>query len=110
MKTLTPRLLKILTFGGLFCLSIPLSLLGIWIYVFNLADNQSDRVAILHSYFPEFLHGRYVTTYISVAFCLLTIILSNISLKLSGILWKTLNIIILIISILLLLLNLFQMM
>ena len=109
-KIFTPKLLKILTFLGLLCFSIPLSLQGLWIYAFNQADNRSDSVAIVHSYLPEFLHGRYITTYLALAFCLLAIILSSISLKLSGILWKTLNIIILIISSLLLLLHLFQMM
>ena len=110
MKTLTPRFLKILTFIGLLCLSIPISILGIWIYVFNLADNQPDRLAILYSYFPDFLHGQYTTSFLSVAFCISAIILSSISVKLSGILWKSLNIIILIIGCLLLLLNLFQLM
>lgn len=108
--TLTSPLLKLLTFLGVLCISIPILMQGLWIYVFNLADNQSDRVAILHNYFPEFLHGRYITTYLALAFCLLAIILSSISLKLSGILWKSLNIIILIIGCLLLLLNLFQLM
>ena len=108
--TLTSPLLKLLTFLGVLFISIPILMQGLWIYVFNLADNQSDRVAILNSYFPEFLHGRYVTTYLGLAFCFSAIILSSISLKLSGKLWKTLNIIILIISSLLLLLNLFQLM
>jgi len=108
--TLAPPLLKLLTFLGVLFISIPILIQGLWIYVFNLADNQSDRVLTLHSYFPEFLQGRYVTTYLSLAFCLLAIILSGISLKLSGKLWKSFNIIILIISSLLLLLNLFQLM
>ena len=109
-KTLTPQLLKILTFVGLLCLSVPLSILGLWIYAFNLGDSQTNRIAIFNSYFPNFLHGRFDTTYLSVAFCILAIILSSISLKLSGKLWKVLNIIILVFSILLLLLNLFSMM
>lgn len=108
--TLTPPLLKLSTFLGVLFISFPILIQGLWIYVFNLADNQSDRVAILNNYFPEFLHGRYVTTYLGLAFCFSAIILSSISLKLSGKLWKTLNIIILIISSLLLLLNLFQLM
>lgn len=102
--------LKLLTFLGVLFISIPILIQGLWIYAFNLKDNQSDRVAILNSYLPEFLHGQYVTTYLALAFCLLAIILSSISLKLSGMLWKTLNMIILIISSLLLLLNLFQLM
>ncbi len=107
---LNPPLLKLLTFLGVLCISIPILLQGLWIYVFSLADNQSDAVTILQSYYPECLHGPYATIYISLAFCLLTIILSSISLKLSGKLWKTLNTIILIFGSLILLLNLFQLM
>jgi len=108
--TFTSPQLKLLTFLGVLFISIPILIQGLWIYVFNLADNQSDRVAILHSYYPEFLHGRYDTTYLALVFCLLAIILSSIGLKLSGAFWKTLNIIVLIISSLLLFLNLFQLM
>lgn len=108
--TFTSPQLKLLTFLGVLFISIPILQQGLWIYASNLADNQSDKVAIFHSYLPEFLHGQYVTAYLALAFCLLAIILSSISLKLSGMLWKTLNIIILIISSLLLLLNLFQLM
>lgn len=110
MKTSNPRLLKILTFLGLICLSIPLSIQVLWIYVFNLGNNQAERVEIFHSYFPDFLLGRFDITYLSIACCISTIIFSSISLKLSGGFWKSLNIIILIFSVLLLLLNLFSMM
>jgi len=93
--TFTTPQLKLLTFLGVLFISIPILIQGLWIYVFNLADNQSDRVAILHGYYPEFLHDRYDTTYLALVFCLLAIILSSISLKLSGALWKTTNAIIL---------------
>lgn len=108
--TLAPSLLKLMTFAGVLFMSIPILIQGLWIYVFNLADNQSDRILIFQSYFPEFLQGRYVATYLSLAFCLLAIILSSNSLKLSGKLWKSVNMMILIISSILLLLNLFQLM
>jgi hypothetical protein len=110
MKALTPHLLKILTLAGFFILSIPLSILGLWIHAFNLGNIQADRVAIFDRYFPDFLKGRWDTTILSIAFCILSIILSSISLTLSGKLWKILNIITLVFSILLLLLNLFSMM
>ena len=110
MKSLTHRSLKILTFVGLFSLSSPLSIFGLWKHAFNLGDNQTDRVAIFKSYFPDFLNGRWDITYLSIAFCISAIILSSISLKLPGKLWKALNIIILVFSILLLSLNLFSMM
>ena len=110
MKTLTPRLLKILTFIGLFCIVIPISILGLWIHAFNSGDNQADRVSIFNAYFPEFMHGRYSTTLLSIAFCISAVILSIICLKSSKKLWKIINIAILVISSLLLLLNLFSMM
>lgn len=109
-KIFTPKLLKILTFLGLLCLSIPLSLQGLWIYAFNQAANQADRVAIFNSYLPEFQLGRYTPTFLGAAFCLLAIILSSVSLKLSGKLWKSFNIVTLVVSSLLLLLHLFQLM
>ena len=64
-KTLTPLLLKILTFVGLLCLSIPLSIQILWIHVFNLGTNQAERDEIFHSYFPAFLHGKFSLIYLS---------------------------------------------
>lgn len=110
MKTLTPRSLKISTFIGLFSLSISLLIFVLWQRAFNLGHNQTDRVAIFRSYFPDFLNGRGTTTYLSIAFLITAIILSSISLKLPGKLWKVLNYIIIVFSIFLLLLNLFTMM
>ena len=110
MKTSNPRLLKILTLLGLISLSIPLSIQILWIHVFNLGTNQAERVEIFHSYFPAFLHGKFSLIYLTMALGISAIILASFGLKLSGILWKTLNIIILIISSLLLLLNLWQLM
>ena len=113
MKTSNPRLLKILTLLGLISLSIPLSIQILWIHVFNLGTNQAERVEIINSYFPAFLDGQFSLTYlsmVSMALGISAIILASFGLKLSGILWKTLNIIILIISSLLLLLNLWQLM
>jgi len=107
--TLTSPLLKLLSFAGLICISIPVLILGLWIHAFNSGTNQLERVAIFNGYFPGFLSGRN-TIYLSLAFCILAIILSSICLKLSRKLWKTLNITILIIGFLLLLLNLFQLM
>jgi len=95
---------------GLFCLVIPFSIVGIWVHAFNLGDNQAERVSIFNNYFPDFLHGIYSTTLLSLAFCVIAIILSIICLKVSGKLWKILNIAILVISISLFLLNLISMM
>ncbi|MCK5782101.1 MAG: hypothetical protein KAH10_05895 [Flavobacteriales bacterium] len=108
--TLAPAKLKLMTLLGVLFISIPILMQCLWIYAFNLADNQFDRVAILYSYLPEFLHGQYVASYLALTFCLLAIILSRISMKLPGVLWKSLNVITLIISSILLLLSLFQLM
>jgi hypothetical protein len=108
-RLLTPLLLKILTFMGLLCLSIPLTIMGLWIHAFNLGDSQANSVAIFNSYFPDFLHGRYATAYLSIVFCILVIIITSINLRSSGKIWKV-NKIILVLSSLLLFLNLFQMM
>jgi hypothetical protein len=121
-KTLSPMNLKILSLVGMLCLTVSLSILGLWIYACKSVDRQSingsydyliyntNRVAKFNSYFPEFLQGGYNTVYLSIAFCILAIIFSSIGLKLPWKLWKGLNIIILICSILLLLLNLFMLM
>jgi hypothetical protein len=107
--TLTPQLLKFLTIVGLVCISIPILTQGLWIYVAHSGTNQVESVASFHSYFPDFLHGRYAINYLNIAFCILAIVISTINLKSSGKISKA-NMIILIFSILLLLLNLFQMM
>ena len=114
-KTLNPLNLKILSLVGMLCLTVSLSILGLWIYACKSLDSQSidyltNRAAKYNSYFPEFLQGVYDTVYLSIAFCILAIIFSSIGLKLPRKLWKGLNIIILICCILLLLLNLFMLM
>lgn len=107
--TLTPRLLKLLTFSGLVCVSIPILIQGLWIHAFNSGINQAERLITFNKSLPDFLHGRYSVNYLSIAFCILAIIISSINIKSSGIIWKA-NMIILVFSSLLLLLNLFQMM
>jgi hypothetical protein len=109
MKYLTPYRTKIFTFVGLFCLSIPIILLALWIHAFNLGTNHVERIEIYNGYLPDFLQG-FATTLLSMFFCALSIILSTISLKISSKLWKALNILILVVSSLLLYLNLFSMM
>ncbi len=106
---LTPQFLKLLTFFGLVCVSIPISIQGLWIYAANSGSNQVESVTTFNSFFPDFLHGEYAINYLSIAFCILAIIISTINLKSSGLIWKA-NMIILVLSSLLLLLNLFQMM
>ena len=110
MKNLNQNQLKILTLGSFICMLVPFTIYGLWIYVFNLGATQVERVTIFNDYFPDYLHGRWDTTFLGIIFCVFAIIFSSISLKLSGKLWKALNILILLLSSLLLLLNLFSMM
>ena len=110
MKSLTHRSLKTLSVAGLICIFVPILIFGLWIHAANLGTTQNERVTIFKSYFPDFLGGRWDITFLSIAFCISAVILSSISLKFSGKLWKVLNVIILVISVLLLSLNLFSMM
>jgi hypothetical protein len=110
MKNSYQTRLRISTFAGLFSLSIPLSIYALWIYVYDLGTTQAERVAVFRSYFPDYLHGRWDTTLLSIVFCISAIVFSSFGLKLPGKLWKVLNMIILVLSSLLLLLNLFSMM
>jgi hypothetical protein len=106
---MTPRLLRFMTFLGFVCLSSAMTIQGLWIYSASSEKSQVEMVTKFNSFFPDFLHGRYTLNYIGIALCILTIFISTISLKSSGIIWKT-NMIILIFSSLLLFLNFFQMM
>ena len=110
MKSLNQIQLKILTLVGLICFLIPFTIYGLWIYVFDLGTNQTERVSLFKDYFPDFLNGRWDTTFLGIFFCVLAIIFSSIGLKLLRKYWRILNVFILILSCLLLLLNLFSMM
>jgi hypothetical protein len=110
MKKLNQIQLKIVTLVSLICVSIPLSICGLWIYVFYLGTSQVERVAIFHDYLPDVLSGRWDTTYLSILFCISSIILSLIGLNSSSTLLKVTNILIVILSSILLLLNLWSMM
>ena len=109
-KPLSTQLLKVLTGWGLLFAIIPVSIFGLWIYCVNIGTTQANSVEIFKSYFPDFLQEQFATTYVSLGFCILAIILSIIGLKLSGKFWQNVNLLVLIISSLFLFLNLFQMM
>ena len=87
-----------------------MGLYGLWVYAFKLGSTQAERVTIFKDYFPDFLNGRWDTTFISIAFCVVAILLSTLNLKKLKNFWRTLNILIVVISSLLLFLNLFSMM
>jgi hypothetical protein len=110
MKTLNKISYKTSTLISLICLLIPVSIYILWIYAAGLGTTQTERVIIFKSYFPDFLSGRWSTTILSIFFCIVAIIISSNSLKLSKNFWKATSTTILIISSLLLFLNLFSMM
>lgn len=110
MKSVNKIKWRVLTSASLICLLIPFSIYSLWLYVIDLGTTQAERVAIFKDYFPDFLGGRWSTTILSIAFGILAVILSSISLKHSKKNWKSLNILILLFSSMLLLLNLFSMM
>ena len=50
--------LRLGTFLSFICLAIPLSIYGLWIYIFNFETIQTERVTRFKSYFPDFLDRR----------------------------------------------------
>jgi len=110
MKHLDAPILKVFTILALIATSVPVTIYALWIKAANLGNTQAERVAIFYTYLPEFLHGRWNATYLSIVFCILAIILSGKSMKIPCRWWKALNILILTVTGALLFLNLFSMM
>jgi hypothetical protein len=100
----------ILSILGIICLLVPAFLFGLWQHAFDLGSNQLERVEIYESYLPDFLHGRYNGTMFSLAFSLLGMTFSIISINTKSKTWKALNILILVLCSLFTLLNLFWLM
>ena len=101
--------LKAFAYGGAVCMITALIIQVIWINAFNAAGAHEERLAIFNDFFPEFLHGSYTLTFVSIGLCVVAVVLSNIAIKLPAV-WKIISIITLIISVSLLLLNLYQLM
>ncbi len=110
MKHQPFRSLKIATVLGALCLFFPVLIIGLWIHAFNLGTTQTERVEIFTNYFPGFLHGRFTHTLVSMAFCILSIVLCRMGMKLPEKSWRALNSFSLVLAALILLMNLFEMM
>jgi hypothetical protein len=104
----TPRLLKILSFTGIVFLSVPLLILILRIYSSIMGTTYAESVSIFNSFLPGFLQERSNSSYLSLAFCAIGVVLGIVCLKLRGKLWITLNIIVLVLCSLMLLLNLWS--
>ncbi|MFA7273698.1 MAG: hypothetical protein WC044_07505 [Crocinitomicaceae bacterium] len=72
---------KIFTALSLTCLLIPLSLLALWIHVFEKSTIQTERIEYFNAYLPRFLENPKVATVVCILFCLLAITFSTIGLK-----------------------------
>ena len=110
MESIISGRLKIASVAGQICLIVPALIIGLWIHAFNLGTTQTERVEIFTNYFPGFLHGRFAHTFVSMAFCILSMILCRMGMKLQGKSWRALNSISLGLGALILLMNLFEMM
>jgi len=110
MKSPTSDRLKIASVAGQICLFVPVLMIGLWIHAFNLGTTQTERVEIFTNYFPGFLHGRFTHTLVSMAFCILSIVLCRMGMKLPEKSWRALNSFSLVLAALILLMNLFEMM
>lgn len=99
-RKLSPRLLKSISIAGFACLLVPLSIFGLWHYVSAQDISRPEMVELYKSYFPGFLRGQWSTSYLSLAFSVLGIILSSVGLQPSNIHWKAFNIGVLVLCIL----------
>lgn len=101
---------KLLSLIGFLCFAIPSYIYLLWIQAFSLGTDQTERVSVFKSYFPEFLNGRWDITVLSILFCTTAAVTSGIAVINSSTLWKLFNSLILLLSGLLLFLNVFSIM
>lgn len=106
----TQHLLKLLSFAGILFLSVPAIIFILWIYSSMHSTTQAESVSLFNSFLPAFLQGRYDSTYLSVVFCLIGIVIGAVCLKLHGKVWITLNVSVLVLCSLMMLLNLWSLM
>ena len=85
-------------------------MMALWIYVYDLSNVQSERVAIFNSYLPKFMENTTVSAGISMLFCVTALVLSIISLKTSNRMIRATNVLIIVIGGIILCLNVFSMM
>lgn len=109
-ELLGERGLKILTLCSVLLALIPTINMVLWIYIFSLPLDYTEKQAEFYGLFPEFMRGWYVSPSFSAVISILAIILCSIGLQLTEILWKLLNWVIILICTILFLLNLFEMM
>ena len=95
---------------GLICATVPVFFFWLWLHAIELGDTHTESATIFQAFLPELLKGRWLTTYVSIAFGILAIIFVVPGLKTENKGWKLFSFLIFIVSGLLLLLNGFALM
>jgi hypothetical protein len=95
------------TWASMLSLVIPGLLMGLWINAFNRGENQDERVELFYAFFPEFLHGKWRLSIISITFCFVSVIFSTNAIRHSLKMGWLLNLLILAFGAALLALNIF---
>lgn len=83
---------------------------ALWIYFFDLGEEQSERIEIYNSYLPNFMGNTTISILVSILFGAAAIVLSNVSLKYSNRIFSAVNILILIVASFVFTLNVWSMM
>ena len=103
------RRFKNLTLLSMASLLVAIAMLGIWIYAFQMGDNQEERVQNFLSYFPSFL-GLWGITAIQIGLSTGAIVISSICLRLTHNGWKLMNIALIAAASLIFLINIWELM
>jgi hypothetical protein len=68
-----------LTLLSFACLSVPLYIMALWIYLSNQDIPENILVEQFHSFFPLSLQGKYAAIYLSLVFSAFALIISGIA-------------------------------
>jgi hypothetical protein len=108
-KKISPRLITTTIIGFILFL-IPLFYQILWMYISGLYNTQAERVANYNTYLPPFLRGYGQATMLFLVFCIISLVLLAISLKIRFTPLRILIIISIVMESLMTLLNLFSLM
>lgn len=101
---------RIISFIGSLHLFVAVSIYGTWLHACNVKDDHMDAVHYFHTFFPEFLQGRYDTIYLGLYSSVIALTASLASLQMRGLGWRILHIVSIVVATFLTLLNLFGLM
>ena len=101
---------KILLISGTVFYIIPLFLILLWIYAFNVTKGYPENEQLYRSFLPPMLQGRYSATFLSIIFILIANVINIINLKNLNRSWKIIFRIMIITGFILFILNVFSIM